>query len=129
MLINLQDSIKLLWELKDSFYNGIIFITVLTKDNEIRTFQAHLNVHKYLKGGSAPYDFKAKNLLPIADLELTARLKHGIVLDKKGREIKTPYRAVNLNGLIGFTINGVKYEVMENEHIKPRDGEKALSKT
>lgn len=107
--ITLEAATKFLWDLIDCGYTGIIHITATKKDGTIRNYQGKLNVKKFLKGGSAPYDFKQKGLFPVGDVELMKRINRGILFDKEGNPIKTPYRSIKLSGLISYTVAGVKY--------------------
>jgi hypothetical protein len=71
---------------------GQIFSAKFTKKNgEIRDMVCRLKVKKHLKGGELKFDAKARNLLPVFDMQ------------------KEAYRMININTLIRLKINGEVY--------------------
>ena len=75
--------------------NGRIFsATFIKKDGSIRTMRARKGVTKGLKGGQMKYTPLDKALMGVFDMDISE------------------YRMVNLDGLIKFSANGIKYEVV-----------------
>ena len=65
--------------------------TITRGTGRLRKFVSHFGYKKYLKDGTAPYDFEEKNLLPVWDR--TAWKK----LDKTGKG--TAIRTINCNDI------------------------------
>lgn len=92
-------------------FTRVFWIKFITKDGDIREIEARFGVIKHLKGGSAPYDFFAKGLLPVCDMDLCRRIikarKAGTqALDKKGKPIKSVYRSVPFARIIEVRTQG-----------------------
>jgi hypothetical protein len=72
---------------------GQIFSAQFVKKNgEIRDMVCRLGVVKHLKGGELKYDAKARNLLPVFDMQ------------------KKAYRMINISTLIQLKISGEVYK-------------------
>jgi hypothetical protein len=71
--------------------NQIFSAVFIKKNGERREMLCRLGVKKHLKGGSLAYDAKARNLLPVFDMQ------------------KEDYRMINISTLLELKINGVKY--------------------
>lgn len=79
-------------EIVEKVNKGQIFSAQFVKKNgDIRDMVCRLGVIKHLKGGELKFDAKARNLLPVFDMQ------------KKG------YRMININTLIKLKINGEVY--------------------
>ena len=75
--------------------NGRIFsVKYLKKDGSVRTMLARKGVTKGLKGGQLKYVPLEKNMMNAWDIH------------------KSAYRMINLDKLIEFSANGIKYEVV-----------------
>ena len=72
--------------------NNIFTATFVKKNGEVRVMNCRLNVKKHLKGGGLKYDAKARNLLPVFDMQ------------------KEAYRMINISTLIELKINGEVYK-------------------
>ena len=84
--MTLQEIVKLV-------NRGQIFSAQFVKKNgEIRDMVCRLGVKKYLKGGELKYDAKARNLLPVFDMQ------------------KEAYRMININTLTQLKIDGEVYK-------------------
>ena len=71
---------------------GQIFsATFIKKNGERREMVCRLGVKKHLKGGELKYDAKARNLLPVFDMQ------------------KEAYRMINFDTIIQLKINGQVY--------------------
>ena len=66
----------------------IFTVEFIKKDNTLRVMNCRLGVKKHLRGGELPYDAKAKNLLPVFDLQ------------------KGEYRIINVDTLKKVTFEG-----------------------
>jgi len=71
--------------------NQIFSAVFIKKNGERREMVCRLGVKKHLKGGELAYDAKARNLLPVFDMQ------------------KEAYRMININTLVELKINGKKY--------------------
>jgi hypothetical protein len=81
-----------------------------------RDFVCRLDVDCFKKGGPPAYDPTEKDLLWICDLLVARRIRHyeknGIEIPKHlARELRSPYRSINLLGILSLTIGGVEYQV------------------
>lgn len=82
-----------LQEIVEKVNKGQIFSAKFIKKNgEVRDMVCRLGVVKYLKGGEMAYDAKARNLLPVFDMQ------------------KKAYRMINISTLIQLKINGEVYK-------------------
>ena len=72
--------------------NNIFSAQFVKKNGEVRDMVCRLNVKKHLKGGELKYDAKARNLLPVFDMQ------------------KEGYRMINISTLIQLKINGEVYK-------------------
>ncbi len=72
--------------------NKIFSATFIKKNGDTREMTCRLGVTKHLKGGELKYDAKARNLLPVFDMQ------------------KQAYRMINVNTLISLKINGTTYQ-------------------
>jgi hypothetical protein len=70
---------------------GVTFIK--RTDGSERQMTCRLGVHSYLKGGDPAYDARSHGLVTVFDMQ------------------KAGYRSISLEGLIGLSINGNKYDV------------------
>ncbi len=75
-------------EIVEKAGNNIFTATFVKKNGEVRVMNCRLNVKKHLKGGELKYDAKARNLLPVFDMQ------------------KEAYRMINISTLIELKING-----------------------
>jgi hypothetical protein len=75
--------------------NGLFFgVTYFKKDGSIRNMLARKGVQKGLKGVGMKYTPLDKALMGVWDVH------------------KAAYRMINLDQLISFNVNGIKYEVV-----------------
>jgi hypothetical protein len=72
--------------------NQIFSAVFIKKNGERREMVCRLGVKKHLKGGELAYDAKARNLLPVFDMQ------------------KEDYRMININTLIELKIGGQVYK-------------------
>ena len=72
--------------------NSIFTATFVKKNGDVRVMNCRLNVKKHLKGGELKYDAKARNLLPVFDMQ------------------KKEYRMINISTLTKLKINGQVYK-------------------
>jgi len=80
----------------ESETGGRIFAVYFQKsDGTMREMVCRRGVRKHLRGGSLPYDAKAKRLLPVFDLS------------------KREYRTVNLASLVSFKVSGETFIVQD----------------
>ena len=79
-------------EIVEKAGNNIFSAKFVKKNGEVRDMVCRLNVKKHLKGGELKYDAKARNLLPVFDMQ------------------KEGYRMINISTLIQLKINGEVYK-------------------
>ena len=79
-------------EIVEKAGNNIFSAKFVKKNGEVRDMVCRLNVKKHLKGGELKYDAKARNLLPVFDMQ------------------KEGYRMINISTLIELKINGEVYK-------------------
>jgi len=72
--------------------SSIFSATFIKKNGDERKMLCRLNVTKHLKGGELAYDAKARNLLPVFDMQ------------------KEAYRMINISTLIELKIKGETYK-------------------
>lgn len=84
-----EELVKMIKNTKGAFFT----VTFVKKDGSIRTMNARLNVKKYLRGGSLPYDPIKKGLIPTFDVQ------------------KGEYRMINEKTIISAIIDGNNYIV------------------
>lgn len=87
--VSRDELVKLIKNTKGAFFT----VTFVKKDGSVRTMNARLNVKKYLRGGTLPYDPIKKGLIPTFDVQ------------------KREYRMINEKTLISAVIEGINYIV------------------
>jgi hypothetical protein len=99
--ISREDAIKKLYHHKKEG-NGRIISVVFRKrtTGELRTMNCRFKVKKFLRGGSRLYDFKAKRLMLVCDVNLVAIPG-------------SPYRTINLDAIKTMCIDGNRYIVRQ----------------
>jgi len=83
---------KTLNQIVEAAGNNIFSVKFVKKDGTIRDMVCRLGVRKHLKGGELAYDAKARNLLPVFDMQ------------------KKAYRMINISTLIELKLNGQVYK-------------------
>lgn len=81
--------------------NGKFFTIEFVKrsDGSLRVMRATTNYQKHLAGGDAKYDFNAKQLIPVLDLDLVAKGERAI-------------RSIPTDAVLRIHALGAKYEVV-----------------
>ena len=81
-----------LYEIVELAGNNIFSAQFVKKNGDIRDMVCRLGVVKHLQGGELKYDAKARNLLPVFDMQ------------------KQAYRMINISTLRQLKINGEIYK-------------------
>lgn len=104
-----------LLRLAHSKYRRIYKVGAITRGSgEYREFVCMSGVTKALAGGVLPYNSAEKFLLPpVYDFTIAKRLKAagGPYIDEKGKTVRSAYRSIAMEGIVDYTIAGVKYVV------------------
>lgn len=101
--ISKAEAAKILFD----YSEGSIFTVKFIKrsDNTLRTMNCRKGVKKGVTGVGFKFNPKARNLVPVYDMQIAAKLK------KTGETDKKAFRMISVEGITEMTMNGTCFVV------------------